>query len=275
MKDLLPVTFDLLEGNIQLLAEKERLERDKQRLQDLDRLRNEFMAKVSHDLRTPLNSIIGFSELLTQEVAGKLNKKQSDFIAAIHRNGYALLALINDLLDLASIECGHLQLRREPVAVQTIIDDIRAATEPLVAKHRVTWPVLGDDAVKPITVDRRRVAQAIVNLVDNSRKFTPEGGTIEVTAGIDDTALWFTVADNGPGIPEEDRARLFSSFFQRQGPKQKGGGVGLGLAIVRGIADLHGGKAEFIPLPIGKGARFTITLPTTPPPLAATPAAQP
>jgi signal transduction histidine kinase len=258
VKDLRPITLDVLEGNIALLAEKERLERDKQRLQELDRLKNEFLARVSHDLRTPLNSIIGFSELLTQEVAGKLNKKQADFIAAINRNGYTLLSLINDLLDLASIESGQLNVRREPVPLQGIVDDVRAATEPQLAKHKVTWPAPEAIAGKTVNVDRRRVTQAVMNLVDNSRKFTEPGGTIDISAGVDRDRCWFTVADNGLGIPEEDQGQLFKSFFQRQGPKQKNGGVGLGLAIVRGIAELHQGKAELVSSAPGRGTRFSV-----------------
>jgi signal transduction histidine kinase len=261
-----PVTLDVLEGSVQLLAQKERLELDKHRLQEIDRLKTEFLARVSHDLRTPLNSIIGFSELLISDLGGKLNKKQGDFVSAIHRNGYMLLGLITDLLDLATIETGQMTIRREQVPLKGILDDLRAVQEPLFAatKHTVRWSDAKTVPDRNVWLDRRRIVRAIGNLVDNARKFTPESGRIDITVEADDQRSVFAVADSGPGLNDEDRERLFSSFFQRSGPKvkQRGSGVGVGLAIVRGITELHGGSIE-VAAGIGKGTQVRMLIPHT------------
>ncbi len=259
-----PVTLDVLEGSVQLLAQKERLELDKHRLQEIDRLKTEFLARVSHDLRTPLNSIIGFSELLISDLGGKLNKKQNDFVSAIHRNGYMLLGLITDLLDLATVETGQMVIRREQVPLQGVLDDLRAVHDPLFAatKHTVRWADRAALAEKNAWIDRRRLVRAIGNLVDNARKFTPESGRIEIIIDSDERQSVFAVGDSGPGINDDDRERLFSSFFQRSGPKvkQRGAGVGVGLAIVRGITELHGGSIE-VAAGIGKGTQVRMIIP--------------
>ena len=258
------ITLDVLEGNILLLAEKERLEHERQRLELRDRLKTEFLARVSHDLRTPLNSIIGFSELLLAEAGGKnANRKQNEYVEAIHRNGYALLALITDLLDLASIESGQFQMRPEAIDLAMVLDDLRAATDPQLAatSTAVTWP--DRDALAGITVrlDRRRISQALVNLVDNARKHTPTGSRVTVTISDNGIETTFSVADTGPGIADEDRERIFASFFQRDpANQQRGAGVGLGLAIVQGIVDRHGGRIELDSQP-GRGARFVLVIP--------------
>lgn len=259
-----PVMLDVLEGNIQLLAEKERLEHERQRLELRDRLKTEFLARVSHDLRTPLNSIIGFSELLLAEAGGKAaSRKQNEYVEAIHRNGYALLALINDLLDLASIESGQFQVRPEPIDLAVILDDLRAATDPQLASTNtaVTWPDRDRLAGTVVQLDRRRIGQALVNLVENARKHTPSGSRIEVAMSHDGVETRFSVADTGAGIAEEDRERIFASFFQRDPTsQQRGAGVGLGLAIVRGIIERHGGRIELDSRP-GRGARFVLVIP--------------
>lgn len=258
------ITLDVLEGNIQLLAEKERLEHERQRLELRDRLKTEFLARVSHDLRTPLNSIIGFSELLLAESGGKsANRKQNEYVEAIHRNGYALLALINDLLDLASLETGQFQVRAEPVDLAVLLDDLRAATEPLLAATNtaVAWPDRAALAGTMVHLDRRRIGQALVNLVDNARKHTPTGSRIAVTVTTDASETRFAVADTGAGVAAEDHERIFASFFQRDpGNQQRGSGIGLGLAIVRGIVERHGGRVELDSQP-GRGARFVLVIP--------------
>ena len=258
------ITLDLLEGNILLLAEKERLEHERQRLEMRDRLKTEFLARVSNDLRTPLNSIIGFSELLLAEAGGKnANRKQTEYVEAIHRNGYALLARINDLLDLASIESGQFQIRPESIDLAVVLDDLRAATDPQLAatSTAVAWPDRAALAGISVLFDRRRISQALVNLVDNARKHTPTGSLVVVTITDDGAETRFAVTDTGPGIADEDRERIFTSFFQRDPASQhRGAGVGLGLAIARGIVERHGGRVELDSQP-GRGARFVLVIP--------------
>jgi signal transduction histidine kinase len=256
-----PVTLDVLQANVALLAENERLELERRRLLELDSMKTDFLARVSHDLRTPLNSIIGFSDLMIAEVGGRMNKKHGEFISAINRNGHALLALINEILDLSSIESGHIQLRREAVPLQNVVDDLRAATEPVLAAAHldVLWPTTAQLERKTAFIDRRRILQLLTNLVDNARKFSRAGGrvTIEMDAG--PVEAWFAVADTGPGIAPEDREQIFRPYYQRSAGYSQSG-VGLGLAIVKGIADCHGGRID-LDSDIGKGCRFKVVIP--------------
>jgi signal transduction histidine kinase len=258
------VTFDVLQANVELLAENERLDLERRRLLELDQLKTEFLARVSHDLRTPLNSIIGFSDLITGEVGGRMNKKHAEFISAINRNGHALLAMINELLDLSSLESGHVHLRLEQVSLQTLLDDLRAATQPVLENAGVEarWPDTKSLDGKTAVVDRRRIVQVLVNLVDNARKFTPRGGAVTIEMDSDDREIRLVVADNGPGIPASERERIFAPYYQRPsgGMNANVHGVGLGLAIVKSIVDRHSGGIG-LDSGIGKGCRFKVTLP--------------
>ncbi|HEX3134276.1 MAG TPA: HAMP domain-containing sensor histidine kinase [Planctomycetota bacterium] len=267
MNTLDSVTFDVLQANVELLAENERLDQERRRLLELDQLKTEFLARVSHDLRTPLNSIIGFSDLITGEVGGRMNKKHAEFISAINRNGHALLAMINELLDLSSLESGHVHLRLEQVTLQTLLDDLRAATHPVLENAGVEarWPDAKALDGKTAVVDRRRIVQVLVNLVDNARKFTPRGGTVTIEMDSDQREVRLVVADNGPGIPTSERERIFAPYYQRPSGGMNANvhihGVGLGLAIVKSIVDRHGGSIG-LDSGIGKGCRFKVTVPT-------------
>lgn len=258
-----PVTFEVLQANVQLLAEKERLEQERQRLLDLDQIKNEFLARISHDLRTPLSSIIGFSDLLLTGEGGKINRKHLEFIQAINRNGHTLLALINDLLDLSTIESGQIQLKRQSEALTGIFEDLRAATSPVLAQARLTtiWPEPAVLVGQVAMVDRRRIVQVLVNLVDNARKFTPAGGTVTIGCIPGGSQTVFTVTDTGPGIPTMERERLFQPFARHGSiPSGRGEGAGLGLVIVKAIVDRHQGSIV-VGGETGKGCSFTITIP--------------
>ncbi len=258
------MTLDVLQANVHLLAEKERLESERQHLLELDRTRTEFLARISHDLRTPLSSIIGFSDLILTGEAGKLNKRHLDFIQAINRNGHQLLALINDLLDLTTLEARRITVRREPVQLSEMLADLRAATEPVLqqAGLRATWTETAAVRGMVANVDRRRMLQVLTNLVDNARKFTPTGGRVEVSLWADGDEARFAVADTGPGIPEEARSAIFRPYSQRGSAPIRGEGVGLGLAIVKAIIDLHSGSIVLGDGPeIGTGCTFRIRIP--------------
>jgi signal transduction histidine kinase len=257
------VTLDVLQANVDLLAQTERLEGERRRLLELDRIRSEFLARVSHDLRTPLNSIIGFSDLLLAGHGGRPNRKHLEFVSAINRNGHALLAMINDLLDLSTIEAGQLKLRRTTVPLATVLDDLRAATEPVLLQAGLVpvWPERDALAGKQVTVDRRRLLQALLNLVDNSRKFTPAGGRVQIAMDAGPDRATFSVRDTGPGIPAEERDLIFRPYYQRPPTASgRGDGVGLGLVIVRAIIELHRGTIV-IDSDAGRGCAFHLTLP--------------
>ena len=243
---------------MQLLADKERLEHERQRLLELDRSRTEFLARISHDLRTPLSSIIGFSDLILTGEAGKLNKRHVDFIEAINRNGHQLLALINDLLDLTTLDAHRMTIRREPVDCAELQADLRAATEPVLlqAGLRIEWQPAEQLAGRIVTCDRRRMVQVLTNLVDNARKFTPRGGTVRVTFDEEGDDAVFAVSDSGPGIPEAERTKMFRPYVSRNGH------AGLGLAIVKAIVDLHGGAVTLNDGPNEvRGCTFRIRIP--------------
>lgn len=271
-----PITLDVLQANVRLLAENERLEYERRRLVELDRMRTEFLARVSHDLRTPLNSIIGFSDLMVGEVGGRMNKKHAEFVQAINRNGHALLGMINELLDLSSLESGQLQLRKEWVPLQTLCDDLKAATEPVIAAGKLVakWPDKEVLALKTVFIDRRRILQALTNLVDNARKFTPPGGTVSIEMDATSEDALFAIGDSGPGIPPSEKELIFRPFYQRPtGYSQAGvAGVGLGLAIVKGIIERHGGIIA-LDTSVGKGCRFHIRVPLPTGKVGGTPAA--
>ncbi|MBA3709852.1 MAG: HAMP domain-containing histidine kinase [Planctomycetes bacterium] len=257
------VALDVLQANVELLAEKERLEQERLRLIELDRLKMEFLGRVSHDLRTPLNSIIGFSDLIMAGVGGKMNRKHAEFISAINRNGHALLGLINDLLDLSTIDARKMTLKRASVPLQMILDDLRAATEPVLASANlsVTWPSPVALIGKSAFVDRRRLSQVLVNLVDNARKFTPPGGEVSIVMDADGENATFTVRDTGPGIPLEERERIFHPYYQRSATLgSRADGVGLGLVIVKAIVELHQGRIV-LDGDAGKGCMFQVVLP--------------
>jgi signal transduction histidine kinase len=258
------LTLDVLQANVQLLAEKERLEHERQRLLDLDQDRTEFLARISHDLRTPLSSIIGFSDLILTGETGKVSKRHLDFIQAINRNGHQLLSLINDLLDLTTLDAKRMTIRREQVPLAELLADLQAATEPVLsqAELQVAWQDPLTTAHRTVYCDRRRMLQVLINLVDNARKFTPNGGTVGISLHADSDEAIFAVSDNGPGIPEVDRARVFRPFSQRNSGAVRGEGVGLGLAIVKAVVDLHGGTVTLREGPVG-GCIFTIRIPQT------------
>lgn len=259
--------LELLQANLGLLRERERLELEHRRLLEIDRMKTEFLARVSHDLRTPLNSIIGFSELILNGSGGKLNRKHAECIDAINRNGHALLAMINDLLDLSTIDARQMTLKATWVTLEEVLADLRAATEPVLAAAsvQVTWPDPSTLADKRAWVDRRRMLRLLVNLVDNARKFTPPGGHVRIGMDATEAQATFIVADSGPGIPVEERERIFRPYYQRaQGPIARGDGVGLGLVIVKAIVDLHHGQISIDSDP-GKGCTFRVVIPAPTP----------
>lgn len=266
-----PITFEVLHANVRLLAENERLEMERQRLLELDKLKTEFLARVSHDLRTPLNSIIGFSELMLadndsktpSENSRKAIKQNDNFIEAINRNGHSLLVMINDLLDLSTIESGQMVMHRDWVPLTTIIKDLRAATMPIIdaRKIQVSWPNETALVDSVAFVDRRRLGQALINLMDNARKFTPVGGRITVEMESSAQESRFAISDDGPGVPPDEQERIFRPYYQRSGSSNAGvGGVGLGLAIVKSIIERHGGGVG-LDSRIGKGCRFHMVIP--------------
>ena len=227
------------------------------------RVKDEFLANMSHELRTPLNAVIGLSESLIEQTAGTLNEKQAKYVNTISESGRHLLALINDILELAKIEAGKVTLNQSPVNVKQVCQSSLRLVAELAYKKNQTIQFSMDQHLDLIWADERRLKQMLVNLLSNAIKFTPEHGHIglEVHADRENERVNFTVWDTGIGIKEGDRARLFRPFVQLDADlAREYNGTGLGLALVAEMARLHGGSVTVESTP-GEGSRFTITLP--------------
>lgn len=207
--------------------------------------KSQFLAVMSHELRTPLNGIIGFTEVLANQYFGELNPRQLDYCRDIISASHRLLTIINDILDLASIEAGRLVLERAPVDARAVLDGTVQVMADLARDARMTLRVSSGEGLPPLDADERRLKQALCNLVSNAIKFAPPGGTVILSARQDpDGMAALAVSDSGPGIAPEDQDRVFRAFERGGPPGQPGQGAGLGLSLVRRIVELHGGEVR-------------------------------
>ena len=232
-------------------------------LEAANRHKTEFLANMSHELRTPLNAVIGFSEVLRERMFGELNPKQMQYVRDIHGSGQHLLSLINDILDLAKIEAGRMELDVRPFRVAAALDNCRTLIRERAHRQglRLDFEVAPELGEWP--GDERKFKQVVVNLLSNAVKFTPAGGAVRLRAACEGGMLVVDVEDTGPGIAPEDHDAIFREFVQLRGGKQEG--TGLGLALVRRLAELHGGGVSLASRP-GRGSRFTVRFARVEPP---------
>jgi PAS domain S-box-containing protein len=232
-----------------------------ERLQEVDRLKQQFLANMSHELRTPLNSIIGYSEVLLDGVDGDLTEDAEEDVEAIHDSGKHLLSIINEILDLAKIEAGQMQLDPQDVDLPQFIKDIVHSGQILVKDKDVALEWVEQSAVPVIQADPIRVRQVLWNLISNAVKFTEAGG-VTVTYGMhSDTEVFVRVQDTGIGMNEEGLATIFQRFSQVDGSStRRAGGTGLGLTITRQLVRMHGGDV-YVESEVGVGSTFWFTLP--------------
>lgn len=235
-------------------------------LEAADRLKTEFIANVSYQLRTPLNAIGGFAEILRAGYFGALNPRQAGYVADIIESTQRLLALINDILDLATIEAGYLTLDLDTVEVETVLRDVFDLTRGWAEGLGLT--VILEPLHEPgaVLADEKRLKQAIYNVVSNAVKFTPPGGEIRLSAARAEGRVRITVADTGIGIPEADQRRVFGRF-EKADTLSRQSGAGLGLALVKSIVELHGGRVELESQP-GSGTAVHCLLPEAQVPVA-------
>ncbi|MBI1259479.1 MAG: PAS domain-containing protein [Chloroflexi bacterium] len=227
-------------------------------LETAEQVKLDFLANVSYQLRTPLNAIMGFAEILDNEYFGALNKKQKEYTHGMQDAGERLLSLINNILDLSTIEAGYMELQHDKVSVSDILNDIYDLTAEWARKERITVKMECPKNVGSFEADERRVKQVLLNLVRNAIAFTPEKGTITMKARRTKEHIEISVTDTGPGIAKEDQARLFEPF-ERSG-HNRGSGAGLGLTLVKNIIELHGGTV-MLDSDLGQGTTITVTLP--------------
>lgn len=223
--------------------------------------RDLFLANMSHELRTPLNGVIGFAEFLADEKPGPLNAKQKEYLEDILHSGKHLLHVINDVLDLAKIEAGKMELNQERFSICKAIEDVHAALELTAQKKQLQIAIELDPSFDEVILDRNRFKQVLYNLFSNAVKFTDEGGSVDiVTAKIDSDHFRLVVADTGIGIKAENLKRLFKEFEQIDPGQRRDQGTGLGLALTRKIIQLQSGSID-VESEFGKGTKFTIVLP--------------
>jgi PAS domain S-box-containing protein len=239
------------------------LRRANTELERAGRAKDSFLASMSHELRTPLNAILGLTEALNEEVYGELNEDQRRALVTIENSGKHLLALISDVLDLAKIHAGRLELDHDPVAVRDLIHACMTYVRRQAEQKRIHLAVTELDPQLVMTTDGRRLRQILINLLANAVKFTPEGGrvTLDVRPRPDDGAIEFRIEDTGIGIPEEFILEIFEPFRQIDSKlSRQYDGTGLGLALVRELIDSFGGSLE-VRSEVGRGSEFTVSLP--------------
>ena len=234
---------------------------EKTRAEAANRSKSEFLANMSHELRTPLNAIIGFSEIMTEQMFGKLGSpKYAEYVADIRRSGQFLLDVINDILDMSKIEAGRTDIELENCDLIPLVEDAVRLVGPRASESRVSVVVDCERSVI-FRADKRAIKQVLLNLLSNAVKFTPEGGTVTVRCHAHDNKLHMAIIDTGIGIPQRDIEKLGRPFEQveNQFTKSKGGS-GLGLAISKSLVELHGGSLTISSV-LNKGTTITVTLP--------------
>ncbi|NTW97498.1 MAG: response regulator, partial [Oscillochloris sp.] len=247
---------------------EETLRRANAELARAGRTKDEFLANMSHELRTPLNAILALSETLQEQITGPLNERQMTSLYHIESSGRHLLALINDILDISKVEAGRLELQMDIVEVAEVCQASLVFVKELALKKSVKVGLQLNDPMAEMEVDSRRLKQMLVNLLSNAVKFTPNNGQVRLEVKVDAAAevIDFRVRDTGIGMAPEDIVRLFQPFLQLDSSLSRNHeGTGLGLALVRRLAELHGGSVTVESTP-GQGSCFTITLPYHPPP---------
>jgi len=246
-------TADLAEQNTRLQWQSRELEK-------ANRLKSEFLASMSHELRTPINALIGYASLMLDRIYGDLTPRQEEGLNRIQGAAQHLLALINDILDLAKIEAGRMPLHLDDVTLGDIMTEISQQIEPLVKKKHLSFNVQMPSRDLVLHTDRTKVKQILLNLLSNAVKFTHHGG-IWVTVSRDEEDLRFDVRDTGIGIREGDLESIWEDFRQvDQSRTREFGGTGLGLSITRKLVDALGGHV-FAESTFGKGSTFTVVLP--------------
>jgi signal transduction histidine kinase len=234
------------------------------RMDELSRAKSDFVSKVSHELRSPLTSVIGYVELLTDGGPGDPTPEQGRMLTIIERNSRRLLALIEDLLTMSRVEAGIFELSVSTVDLGDLIQSVRDTTEPAVAKAGLQLRVELEGA-EQLTGDREQLERALLNLLSNAVKFGTPGGQVDITTHNDGDEVLISVRDTGAGIPRAEQEHLFTRFFRaKRSQEQELPGTGLGLYIVKQIVELHGGAMEVVSS--SEGSTFTMRLPIAGPP---------
>ena len=266
LHNLVAMQQELRDVNSDLDRKVDELAQANMALFEMNRLKSDFLATMSHELRTPLNSIIGFSEVLAG--SDQINERQRRYASNIQSSGKMLLGMINDILDLAKIESGKMEVRTEDFSVRDVCEALAGLARPMAERKSIDLECRIDEAIPLLRQDAGKIRQILYNLLSNAIKFTPEGGRVTLRARSEGRFAVLEVADTGIGIAEEDRDRIFEKFRQARGPgkpaedvlTREHQGTGLGLSIVRELARLLGGDVHLESAP-GQGSTFTVRVP--------------
>ena len=243
-----------LEDTLGQLADKSR------ELEIASEHKSQFLANMSHELRTPLNAIIGFSEVLREQMFGDLNERQIAYVDDVLEAGRHLLSLINDVLDLAKIEAGRMDLELSQVEVPAILRNAVSMHSERAHRGGIQLGLSAEPEQITVSADERRLRQVVFNLLSNAVKFTPADGRVDVSARLDNGRVEIAIADTGPGISAADIETIFAEFEQTTAGKKEEEGTGLGLPLSRKLVELHGGRL-WVESELGRGSTFRFTLP--------------
>jgi signal transduction histidine kinase len=250
---------------VQTLAEEERVIRELRNsnaeLEAANRHKSQFLATVSHELKTPLNAIIGFADILGTGHHGPLNERQEDYVRRMFTAGEHLLGMISDLIDIAKIDIDALELKPEPFVLGELLCEVRDMLAPQIAakQHELTVEAPAD--LEDVSLDRRRIKQILVNLANNAIKFTPAQGHIRLSCAVNARRVKLIVSDDGIGIAEPDRERIFEDFVQLDSRLQRQHeGTGIGLALTLRLTRLMGGSID-VDSAADAGTTFTVRIP--------------
>ena len=238
---------------------EESLREEKEKVENAIKLKDEFLASMSHELRNPLNSIIGFANRIPVKIDQKEYKKAVEFTANVSSSANHLLALINELLDYAKIEAGMVVLKKEKLRLNLVVESLLSNFQHASDRKGLNLVVNVPEDLPLVLADKLRLSQIIINLFDNAVKFTPSGGTITITAELKEEMI-ISVADTGEGIASEDVERIFERFQQVGRNVKEQQGTGLGLTITKNLVEIHGGRI-WVESELGKGTTFNFTLP--------------
>jgi signal transduction histidine kinase len=232
-----------------------------------NRAKMEFLAVMSHELRTPLNAINGYTELMEMEIGGMVSETQREYLVRIKKSGQFLLGLINDVLNFAKIDAGSVDIKREPVRLDKILETSHLLIEPQMNARNITYRYVAMDGTCMAIGDSEKIQQVLLNLFTNALKFTDPGGAITLSCESSDGCARIKVADTGRGIPAAKLESVFDPFVQLDRNANSGSqhGVGLGLAISRELARAMGGELT-AESEVGKGSVFTLALELPPVP---------
>jgi signal transduction histidine kinase len=247
----------------QEIQEKHRqLQLANEQLQELDRLKSDFVSNVSHELRTPLTAIKGAVDLVLREVAGPLTEKQTHYLTRVRSNTQHLAGLINDLLDLSKIESGKIEVKSSRISLAGLVHEVVESLRPVAAEKVIGLEATISEPSILVWADRDKVNQVLMNLIGNAVKFTPAQGRITVSASRNGKgSVQVSVSDTGPGIAPDEKDKIFDKFYQiAQLGDVKPKGTGLGLAICKALVELHGGNI-WVESQVNHGSTFYFTLP--------------